>query len=201
MSWFKRSAPTPDLPRSFGYKIQWLAVRHDDPMRVAEAIGLRKLKPATWAKGIAPGLSPPIFVTPVLDGWVLAVEFPLPEDAVSVLGRVSSELRTRVCHFASHRGVSMVSWGVAENGKVQRLYTYADGQTYANHGDPMPEEVELGLRYGHEFDNIEGEVDDDDWDKLPDEGTVLVLAGKWSIDPMTIEERFTEPSTGWTGKG
>lgn len=200
MSWFKRSAPEPDLPRSFGYKIQWLAVRHDDPMRVAEVIGLRKLKSSTWAKGIAPGLSPPIFVTPVLDGWVLVVEFPLPDDGVGFLGRVSAELRTRVCYFQSHRGVSAVSWAFAEEGQVRRLYTYADGETYADHGDPMPEEVELGLRYGHEFDDAEGEVSDDEWEKLPDEATVLALAGVWSIDPMTIEERFTEPSTGWVGK-
>jgi hypothetical protein len=27
MSWFKRSDPTPDLPRAFGYKTQWLAVQ------------------------------------------------------------------------------------------------------------------------------------------------------------------------------
>ena len=199
MFWFKRSDPTPDKPRSFGYKTQWLAVRHDDPKRVAVAVGLRKLKPSTWAKGIAPGLSPPIFVTPVLDGWVLVVEFPLPNDGVPFLERVSAELRTRVCHFASHRGVSAVSWGFAEDGYVRRLYTYADGQTYTNHGDPMPEEVELGLRYGHEFDGND-DVSDDDWDKLADEGAVLVLAGTWSIDPMTIEKRFTEPSLGWIGK-
>jgi hypothetical protein len=29
---------------------------------------------------------------------------------------------------------------------------------------------------------------------------LLVLAGKWSIDSMTIEERFAEPSLGWIGK-
>lgn len=200
MSWFKRSAFDPDQPRSFGYKIQWLGVRHEDPMSGAEVVGLKKLKPASWATGMKPGLSPPIFVTPVLDGWVLVVEFPLPDDGVVFLERVSAELRTRVCHFQSHRGVSAVSWAFAESGEVQRLYTYADGETYANHGDPMPDELELGLRYGHEFDNAEGEVSDDEWDKLPDESTVLVLAGRWSLDPTTIEDRFREPSTGWVGR-
>ena len=199
MSWFKRTDPTPDLPRSFGYKTQWLAVRHDDPMRVAEGIGLRKLKPASWAMGMRSSFKLPIFVTPVLDGWVLVVEFPLPDDGVKFLERASAELRTRVCSFASYRGVSAVSWGIADEGHVRRLYTYSDGKTYTNHGDPMPEEVELGLRYGHELEGND-DVADDEWDKLPGEGTVLVLAGKWSIDPMTIEKRFTEPSTGWIGK-
>jgi len=31
-------------------------------------------------------------------------------------------------------------------------------------------------------------------------GTVLVLAGRGSLDPITTEDRFTEPSTGWIGK-
>lgn len=199
MSWFKRT-PKPDLPRAFGHKTQWLAVRHDDPMRVAEVVGLEKLTPATWEKGIARGLSPPIFVTPVLDGWVLVVEFPLPDDAVGFLGRVSAELRTRVGHFGSYRGVSLVSWGIAESGEVHRLYTYADGETYDDHGEPTPEETELGLRYGHEFDHIEGDVPDDEWDRLPDEETVLVLAGRWFLDPTTIEEKFKHPSLGWVGK-
>ena len=199
MSWFKRSDPAPDLPRSFGYKTQWLAVQHDDPMRVAAGIALKKLKPASWAMGMRSSFRLPIFVTPVLDGWVLVVEFPLPDDGVRFLERASAELHARVCHFASHRGVSAVSWGIAEDGHVRRLYTYSDEKTYCNHGDPMAEEVELGLRYGHEFEGAD-DVAHEERDKLPNEGTVLVLAGKWAIDPMTIEKRFTEPSTGWIGK-
>ena len=47
---------------------------------------------------------------------------------------------------------------------------------------------------GHRHDRS-----DDQWDNLPDEATALVLAGRWSLDPTTIEDRFTEVSAGWIG--
>ena len=195
MRWFKRRAgPKPDLPISFGYKTQWLAAKHPDPVQVAAAAGLHGLELASWTDG----LSRSMFVTPVLDGWVLAVGFALPDAGDEFLRRLSGALHTRVCHFGSHRGVDLVSWGMAEDGELHRLYTYADGQTLENVGAPMPEEITLGIRYPHELGD--GEVADAELDKLPGEDTVLTLAGLWSIDPMTIEEQFTEPSLGWSAR-
>ena len=41
---------------------------------------------------------------------------------------------------------------------------------------------------------------DDEFDKLADEMSVVSNAGRWSLALTTIEDRFTEPSTGWLGK-
>jgi len=65
-------------PVGFGYKHAWLAIRTEDMEAAADALGVIDAHPASWAVGIKAayeaGLGPPpVFLTPVVDGWTLAV--------------------------------------------------------------------------------------------------------------------------------
>ena len=65
---------TPDAPRPFGYKTGWLAVRTTDSAAVRRALGLKDPVIANWESGLElAGASGKVFVTPVLDGFVLVI--------------------------------------------------------------------------------------------------------------------------------
>ena len=81
---------TPDTPPAFGYKVAWFAVKASDAASVLEALELDEAMPANWASGIeaAYGHSawkesgPWVFVSPPVNGWILAVSasWPYPVD-------------------------------------------------------------------------------------------------------------------------
>ena len=85
-----------------------------------------------------------------------------------------------------------------------RLYGYLGerGETLFDIGGQTDAEASLGFRF---FDERSPEASDpkvDYWARedltFPNEDHVMQLAGKWSIDPTTLEER--EVGDGWLGE-
>ena len=203
------------MPGSFGYKCAWFAAKSDSPLSVATALGLRNLRPSSWDEGIetaygTTAYSRHAFLAPPIDGWVLCAStafFKLAEgkqEVSSFLPALSRQLGTTVQFFLTYRVVETHVWGYAENGTLIRLYGYSSGGSgrLFDIGDQTDAEVSLGFRF---FDDRSPDASDPKanyWARedltFPDEGHVMQLAGRWSIDPSTLEER--ELGDGWLGE-
>ena len=194
----------PEPPVAFGYKIDWLAVRSDDSDGVIAALRAadpryRSVKPCSWSYGIerAYRMGRQAFVTPPIDGWTLIAGWPPPDDLPEVLASLGEALGTRVCFFGNHRGVSYAAFGFADDGRVVRLYSHADGETFHDVGEPTADERELGLRFYAEIDDVDEDEEDALFEAMPDEETVHLLAARWSVNPNAEDWQAREPSTGW----
>jgi hypothetical protein len=112
-----------------------------------------------------------VFVSPPVDGWVLAVSawfpYPVAIDAHHDIGEkfdvLFSRLMTRfgdVQFFGSYRGVGLVTWARALGGAPMRIFGCADGGVLANFGEQTSEEAQLG------FANLSGLSPLDAGDKI-----------------------------------
>jgi hypothetical protein len=182
----------PDIPRPFGYKATWLAVKTTDTEAVFKALGLTQSGVSNWETGIkfaySRGFSDnvyPIFVTPPVKGWTLVLSsFAFTADADENISKLEdtlvrlSELFEECQYFGSYRVVDYVAWYRAQNGKIVRGYSYADGVTYANFGKKS--KIEAGKGYNEE-DPME-------------------IAGQWSVNPLRLDKRIRPKSdTGLAG--
>jgi hypothetical protein len=131
---------TPDSPRSFGRKMLWIATRAPTSVSLAETLGLIDAQPANWASGIAAAYTWPsdyVFVTPPIDGWVLAAGFGLPDPSDraalprwrALMSAVSARYGNAQ-YFGSHRGFSYTVWARYDQGIERRLFAYADEPIY-----------------------------------------------------------------------
>ena len=161
--------PTPDTPRSFGFKVCWFAIQTSNPKLIFEALELGEPTQANWASGVAaafgghphPAYAGWVFVSPPLNGWVLVLHssFPYPVAAGlrhSEIGEkfnvLFSRLATRFANvqfFGSHRVVGFAAWALAANGQITRVFSYCE-RTLENFGDQTAEEVIL------HFINLDG---------------------------------------------
>jgi hypothetical protein len=166
--------------QGFGYKNAWMAARGADPAALAAALSLEIAGPCEWDRGIAAAYdydSRQLFITPPIDGWVLCVGRPLLDDVVSELtARVARELGTEVQLFATHRVVEAHAWARATPQGLVRAFSW-DGESG---------EVLLDI----------GEHSEDECVDSPDEEDVMHLAGRWSIDPASLDGRSVEVSEG-----
>jgi hypothetical protein len=157
---------TPDTPPAFGYKVAWFAIKASDPASVLEALELDEAMPANWASGIAAAYGrgawkdsgPWVFVSPPVNGWILAVSasWPYPVDIEKNrdIGKkfdvLFHRLMTRfdeVQFFGSHRVADFVAWARALNREPIRIFSHiggADG-VLANVGEQTADEAQLGL--------------------------------------------------------
>jgi hypothetical protein len=148
---------TPDQPQSFGYKVNWFALKTVDTAAVLAALELRETTPANWESGLAAvfGYDPWVFVSPSLGGWILAVSFSFPYPTVEThndIGQKFDALFARlmkrfddVQFFGSHRVVDFVAWARAVNGKPIRTFAWtgSEGAVLANTGEQTSEEAKL----------------------------------------------------------
>ncbi|MFG1890991.1 hypothetical protein ACGFIR_24380 [Micromonospora sp. NPDC049051] len=175
----------------FGYKIEWLAVRFRSAESVAASLGLGPLSPATWQDAVAAAYAGAWLLTPPVEGWTLAasIEVRAPDDSRfgPWLARLSASLG-EVQYFGTHRVVEYHGWGRANGGVVDRAYAYLGerGEVLFHAGEPTPEEQALGVGFVPDDDWWDSWDEDDD-DPWPDEETVLTLAGRWSLDPRTLD--------------
>jgi hypothetical protein len=132
--------------------------------------------------------------------------------------------------FASYRVVGLDGWARARGGRVERIFLIADGEVYANAGVQSVEERRLkfldlsGLspaRAGEAiFANAEQRNTQEEQlvakgmdpkearhqlaqaqrDPIPDEDDTMAIAGAWSIDPNSLEDRKLPPSVGLVGE-
>ena len=180
----------PDGPVPFGYKTGWLAVKCEAPCRLIEALGLRDPKPANWTTGLArAGYQGQVFVSPVLDGYVLAVGL-WAEDLEGIPGRTERLVEgfPEVQLFGTHRISDYHYWTKYVNGKAARNYIYQNSGVVWDEGDLTPEELALG------FERFPRTGRESSW--FPGEEDVLDIAAAWGVDPR-FQKKAYPPSVGW----
>jgi hypothetical protein len=192
-------ALTPDAPQGFGPRLVWFAVRSGNPEAVARALSLHDVAPSTWADGLKGAYGGRVFVTPPIDGWVLAAStrFPDPGDkkhpdnatpALVSLSRTLGEVQ----YFATYEVFDLQAWARYVNGAPVRKVAYlgADSLALWAEGEPTPEERKLGLVFTKE--NMAK-------DPSPSTDNVFAVAGAWSVDPTKLQTRGLPPSLGMIG--
>jgi hypothetical protein len=183
-----------DDPVPFGYKCAWLAIKTDQPDAVVTTLGLVGAQKSNWAKGIAAAYNGDVFVTPVIQGWVLVVSLSIPEivdekreDQLTPLIRILGKRFRDVQYFGTHRVVEYHGWLRAVDGEIVRRYAYLGerGEALCNDGRLTDDEKKLGLVY--------------DDSKFPSEQDVMKLAGAWSINPTMLNELNLGKGVGYLG--
>lgn len=168
-------------------------------------------------KGIEGAYEGKAFISDPIDGWILVVCIALPDfgsqrqpdgsqrqpDTLTTwISNVSRKLDTVVQFFGTHRVVEYHSWCWSERGKIVRAYGYLgeSGETIIDVGDQSLAEQALGFRF---FDERKADGNDY-WNRkdlcFPNEKRVMQLAGKWSVDPSSLEESHPEVGAGWLGQ-
>lgn len=186
----RESPAIPDKPVPFGYKTSWFCIGSNSPEKVIEALGLNDPVPSGWESGLNAG----IFVSPVLDGYVLVINYgdDIITENMEELDRIG-KCFPEVQYFSSHRVVEYAAWVKYLNGDMVRGYCWcgSDGEIFLNEGEISEEETELGL------DNLLQSTDDD-WDsaEFADEENVLEIAAAWGIDTSFSKKQYPL-STGW----
>jgi hypothetical protein len=193
----KKSESVPSSPPvSFGYKSMWLAVRSSDSREVAEALGLDRVRPVSWAKGLDEIQddirSRAVFVTPPIDGWVLAVlgtELDVADLDLAALSRRFGEAQK----LATHRVVEYHEWQRWVDGSAVRRYCFVGDSNEISFDEGDPDDAEGSIARA---EDLASERDDVEY---PNEETVMEIAASWSVDPTTLDERTDLPGTGLLG--
>jgi hypothetical protein len=194
-------------PQPFGYKTAWFAVRSDDMNAVAKAIELQQPEQVNWQYGIWHAHEYndyQTFVTPPVQGWVLAVGMPIVWDIDSHADERLVGLSKQFGEaqlFGSVRTSDAYLWARAVDGKLVRFFYYADGEQRREIGDIADAEKEVGVKF---FDASSPESRQPGyWQRkdltFPDERYVLKIAAKWSIDPSKLYEMGLVGSLGLLG--
>ena len=179
----------PDLPVPFGYKCNWLCVKASSPLEVIEKLELKNPEPSNWDKGIEMAYNGYRFVSPVLDGYVLVVNFGM--DILTLAPELLDEkakLFPELQFFVTQRVSDYHAWTRYINGVMIRGYGWSgcDGTVFLNEGELTPEEVRLG------FVRLLPSEEAEDWSKYktPDEEHVLELAAEWGVDPAFSNKNY-----------
>ena len=193
-------------PQPFGYKTGWFAVRSEDMHAVAKAIELERPEQVNWQYGVWHAQEYndyQIFVTPPVNGWVLAVGLPIVWEAdgraherMVGLSKQFGEAQL----FVSVRTSSSYLWARAVSGKLLRLFYEGDGDRRVT-GENTEAERELGFSF---FDATSPESRQPGyWERkdltFPDEDCVLNLAARWSVDPSKLDKMGLAASLGLLG--
>lgn len=183
----------PDSPVPFGYKNSWLCIKASSPEEVIEKVGLKNPRVSNWNDGVY-GNHSGVFVSPVLDGYVLVVGW--EGDIIDMNPARLDELAGKfpeLQYFSTHRVSDYHVWVKYVGGEMIRGYGYCggEGEVLLNKGEVTSEETELGL------DNLLSD-NDADWDdyEFPDEENVLDVAAAWGIDTLFHKKTYPE-STGF----
>jgi hypothetical protein len=194
----KRSPRSGRVARSFGVKCAWLAIRSHEPEEVARSLHLQRVKPTAWPDGLAAvdayprkQALQPVFVCPAVDGWVLC---PFSFALASLEQFDFKQLSRRF-------------------GEAQRFLTY--GVTDLHQWERWVD-AELVRRFGAEADVLLFEIGDQPEEetevrlsrpdagavspRMADEDMVLEIAARWSVNPMSLDERTSLPVNGWLGE-
>jgi hypothetical protein len=167
----------PELPISFGFKATWVAVKTDDPARVAISLEFGNTKKCTWEEGVEKGYSgEAYFLSPPIGGWVLVLGEWRGLDDKSLRSQLErlSEQFGEVQYFGTHRVVEYHAWGRFARGRMIRAYSYL-----GERGEVL---LDVGEKTTDELDVL-------DENAIPNEQTVMDIAAAWSVDPSMLAER------------
>ena len=179
----------------------WLAVRSRNVHAVQVALGLNNVQPCTWSEGLSG--EERLFIAPPVRGWVLIIGSGLPDpaDDVDICFRFLTSLSQKLGHvqfFKANRVLGHHAWVRVENGKVMRGYAWA-GKTLWNQGMPNCAEIELGLKCFHYFESPDQTFEESEIAAANVE-KVSSLAGRWSLDPASVDENLFEHAYGIAGE-
>ncbi len=191
-----------DQPRPFAAPCAWLAVRADDAEAVVRALRLRTVLPANWATGLAEAQQCGVFVTPPVDGWVLAVGADLRAEGGDIGAFVTPLLERLGARFGAAAwfltdvAEERHGWALAHRHGLRRGYAYHGEHGHVFwHGEVTEAEHGLGCYIDDPRD-----TSDDECKWWPDTREVFALAAIWSVDPRRLPERAPQPSVGSIGR-
>lgn len=192
---------TPDLPQPFGYKLGWLCIKGKTPEEIISILGLKNAQAANWESGldaVYEDMFSKVFVSPVINGYVLAVGY-VPfgvmksvEQELKALDKIAAQVDEMTC-FTTQRTVDIHVWAKYVAGKLIRGYGWIgeSGDIYLNRGEITPEEINLG------FTNLI-QNPECDWDTvdIPDEEYVMNISAAWGVDTSFTDGDY-ETGTGF----
>ncbi|MBP3609446.1 MAG: hypothetical protein J6J42_03815 [Lachnospiraceae bacterium] len=181
----------PDEPAFLGYKTSWLAVKNSTPEEVMEKLQLGNVQVANWESGLEVRRFGKVFVSPVMDGYVIVSDMEELADDVERL-RETAGLFDEMLFFATYRIVDLHTWAKFKKGEtVRRYYFLGESGEVESEGEMTPEERELG--FGSYLTSEE-----DDWEtvEFANEDSVMAISKAWGIDPW-FESHKGERSTGF----
>lgn len=182
-----------DTPLPFGYKTGWLAIKGGTPEQIIDTLQLKNKISANWQSGMKLAGEGQIFVSPLIDGYVLLIgPMELELEQLEEMAKNFEELQ----YFVSHRVVELHSWTLFRAGELVRHYYYiGESGEVESIGELTEEEKEL------DFDSLIMS-EDDDWDEatFPDEESVLEIAAAWGVD-TSMQNHQEEKSVGYVCSG
>ncbi len=193
---------TPDMPREFLNATGWLCIKNATPQKVIKVLGLKNDQRANWESGlkaIYEGFMEKVFVSPLINGYVLVIGY-IPfgvkktvKEELSVLDKLAEEFEEMSC-FTTQDTVDIHVWAKYVSGKMKRGYGWLgeSGVVYLNEGNLTPEEHKLG------FTNLITDTECD-WEKVdfPDVEHVHAMAKIWGIAPDLSDIQLPEADTGY----
>ncbi len=189
------------LPSLVRRPTTWLAVRSRNVHAVQVALGLHNVQPCTWTEGLSG--EEKLFIAPPVKGWVLIIGSGLPDpaDDVDVCFRFLTSLSQKLGHvqfFKANRVLGHHAWVRVDNGEVMRGYAWA-GKTLWNQGMPTRAESEFGLKCFQYFESPDQTFEESEIAAANVE-KVSSLAGRWSLDPTSVDENLFEHAYGIAGE-
>ena len=203
----------PDLPRPFGVRMSWIAIRTRDTPRVLSTLGLTGLEYANWATGLGTVYSPDlgdryVYVTPPVNGWTFVVGPQLPQplgdgfadNAMALLHTLGRQF-VEVQYFLSYPSPDLYAWCRVVDGRVVRAYSSrATGQGW-NLGKITREEKLLGLlEFAPRTARSRATANQRAAYQKLGEFHVHQMAGHWSIAPMRVKQGTAVAAVGIIGR-
>lgn len=205
-----RLADRADPPQRFGSDMAWLAIRSEDTVAVAAALGLGRLRPANWSSGVGAIYDPEVsgelvFVSPPTKGWTLVAgeSLPLPPGAgfvdklTPLLQRLANQFSS-VQYFADFPIIDFYAWVRFDKKRRIRAFAIGEAGPIWQLGRPSSVERRLGLSFievrgiRERHGDVGGELQ-----LHPTEEHVFAIAADWSINPMAIESSAAPYGVGW----
>ena len=189
-------------PLLFDSPSRWLAIRSNSPESVQSALGLHNATLCSWEQGLAEAQDFKLFLTPPVKGWILVLGIGLPEpvddiDELFHLIVALSRSLGEVQFFSANRVVDSHAWVHANHGRVLRAYAWS-GATLWNQGVMTGPETELGLTCFDYTEPVRQKFSSHEPQRTNAE-KVPLLAGRWSIDPTTLDESAIDRRLGIVG--